>query len=259
MPFKTAYVTPRGLVVQNAGVVMQPVVGLVFPLEDVSVFKKVAFVGGIWNSIDTAEAGNARVGPWDEMDIFLGFNATVADNFGLALTYGAWNFPQSGGPDTEHVMDLKVSYDDSKWWSNGWALHPYADIFWSIAGASNVILGRRGDTGYLELGIVPTYTWKASAEYPITFTFPTYFSVGPKNYWDATGAITNSHLGVFSASANASMPLAFIPTKYGFWHADLGFTYDYLMNDALLAAGGIASGNDNHNVIIGSLGFGVNF
>src|SRR5258707_15418495 len=30
-PFKTAYVTPRGLVVQNAGLVWQPVVGLVFP------------------------------------------------------------------------------------------------------------------------------------------------------------------------------------------------------------------------------------
>ena len=261
-PFKTAYVTPRGLVVQNAGVVWQPVVGLVFPLEDLGVFKKVAFVGGIWNSVDSAEASanGTRSGPWDEMDVFASFNSTVADNFDLSLTYGAWNFPQSGGPETEHNLDLKVTYDDSKMWgSSGWALHPYADFFWAISGGSTVVLGRHGSTGYIELGVVPTYTCKAITDYPLTFTFPTYFSVGPRNYWDEHGAITNSHLGVFSASADVSMPLSFIPTKYGFWHADAGVTYDYLINDALLAAGGILSGNDNHNVLIASLGFGVNF
>jgi hypothetical protein len=260
-PFKTAYVTPRGLVVQNAGLVWQPVVGLVFPLEDLSIFKKTSFVGGIWNSVDTAEAGgDPRVGPWDEMDVFASFNATVADNFGLSLTYGAWNFPQATGPHTEHNLDLKVTYDDSKLWGNsGWAFHPYADFWWAISGSSTVVLGRQGSTGYIELGLTPTYTWKASADYPVTLTFPAYISIGPSNYWDEHGTITTSHFGLVSASANASVPLAFIPTKYGFWHADLGVTYDYLINDSLLAAGGIVSGNTNHNVIIGSLGFGVNF
>ncbi len=54
-PFKTAYVTPRGLVVQNKGLVWQPVVGLVFPLGDAGPIKNLTFVGGIWNSVDTYE------------------------------------------------------------------------------------------------------------------------------------------------------------------------------------------------------------
>jgi hypothetical protein len=36
-------------------------------------------------------------------------------------------------------------------------------------------------------------------------------------------------------------------------------TYDYLTNKALLLAGTLASGNTDRNVVIGSVGFGVNF
>jgi hypothetical protein len=55
------------------------------------------------------------------------------------------------------------------------------------------------------------------------------------------------------------MPMPWISSQYGHWHMDAGITYDYLINDALLAAGGILSGNDNRNVFIASVGVGVNF
>src|SRR5579862_4063334 len=51
VPFKTAYVTPRGLVVENAGLVIQPVAGLVFPIGDFGAVKGVTVVTGVWNSL----------------------------------------------------------------------------------------------------------------------------------------------------------------------------------------------------------------
>jgi hypothetical protein len=261
--FKTAYVTPRGLVVENQGLVVQPVVGLVLPVGDIGVFKKAAIVSGVWNSINSNQ-GDTNVGPWNEMDFFLAFNATVADKFNTALTYGAWNFPQStvNKPSTEHNLDLKISYDDSGLWGkSGFSINPYVDLWWAISGSSTVVLGSQGDTGYVEIGMAPTFTVTPTKDYPIKLTFPTYFSVGPEDYWgdEESGGTPDGNFGVFSTSINASMPLACIPSKYGFWHVDAGVSYFYLINDNLLDAGQILSGNSERNVFVASLGFGFNF
>src|SRR5438105_7531495 len=151
-PFKTAYVTPRGLVVQNAGLVWQPVVGLVIPLGDLGPLKDMALVGGIWNSVDTAEAGsNPQTGAWDEMDVFVSLNAKLLKNFSLGLTYSPWNSPEHAF-STEHNADVKISYDDSHFFGDsGFGLHPYVDLWWAISGDSTVILGRKGGTGYVEV------------------------------------------------------------------------------------------------------------
>jgi hypothetical protein len=256
-PFKTSYVTPRGLVVENSGVVWQPVGGLIIPIGDIGPVKNFAVIGGIWNSVNTAQ-GDPKVGPWNEMDVFVSLSGDI-DKFNLTLTYGAWNFPQStvNKPSTEHNIDLKVVYNDSDLWGGKFALKPYVDFFYAVAGSSTVVLGKTGSTGYVELGIAPTWTWKGVSDYPVTFTFPIYTSVGPAGYWDTTESSGN--WGLFSAAVNASVPLSFIPTRYGYWHLDAGVTYYYLINDALLQAGNILSGNDNRNVIQGSLGVGVNF
>lgn len=258
--FKTAYVTPRGLVVQNEGLVWQPIVGLVIPLGDIGVLQDVAIDGGIWNSVDFAEAGTYNTGAWDEMDPFFGVSGKVAKVVSLALGYTVFNSPQQAYR-SEHNLDLKISYDDSKmpvWGNSGFSLNPYIDCWWAISGSSTVTLGQAGATGYFEPGIVPSYTVKAIENYPITLTFPTYVSIGPRSYW-ATHGEPGGNFGLFSCSINGTVPLAFIPSKYGFWHGDIGFTYDYLINQTLLHAGEVVSGNTNHNVIVGSLGFGVNF
>ena len=64
--------------------------------------------------MDTAEH-DPFVGPWDEMDVFASFSGSVADVFSLTLTYSPWNSPPHAFK-TEHNIDLKVSYDDSKRW-----------------------------------------------------------------------------------------------------------------------------------------------
>jgi hypothetical protein len=256
-PVKTAYVTPRGLVVEDRCVVIQPIVGLVFPTGDVGPFKDTAIVTGIWNNFTTAQ-DDEFVDAWNEVDYFVSLSGKVGD-FTIGLTYSPWFFPQSTTvkPKTEHNIDLKISYADK--WFDEWTINPYVQFWWAVAGSSTVVLGDTGQTGYVEFGVVPTKVWQASADFPVTFTFPTYFSVGPEGYWDATGAFDGGNFGVFSTSVNASMPIPFIPTRYGHWHFDVGVSYFYIINDALLEAGNILSGNDDENVFVGSVGVGVNF
>lgn len=257
-PVKSAYVTPRGLVVEDRCVAIQPIVGLVFPIGDVGPLKDFTVVTGIWSNFTTSQDDDL-VGAWNEVDYFLSFSGKVGD-FGVALTYSPWFFPQSTTikPKTEHNIDLKITYNDK--WITDWTINPYIQFWWAVAGSSTVVLGDTGQTGYVEIGVTPTTTWKGIPDYPVTFTFPTYISFGPEGYWDADGTFGGGNFGVFSTSINASVPLTkMIPARYGYWHLDVGMSYFYLINDALLEAGNILSGSDDENVFVGSIGVGVNF
>jgi hypothetical protein len=257
-PFKTGYMTPRGLIVENKGLVMQPVGGLVLPIGDIGPVKGFTLITGIWNSINTYQH-DPFVGTWNEMDYF----ATASGNVGKfsgALTYSPWNSPPHSFR-TEENIDFKVSYNDKDTFMPGLTINPYVDWFWAVAGDSPVINGR-SSSYYFELGVVPTYKFKFVENYPLTVTVPTYVQVGPKNFWgrgDSAETKPDGNVGVFSISLNGSVPLSFIPAKYGFWHADAGVQYFWLVNDALLRAGGLASGNTNRNPVNASVGIGVNF
>ncbi|HTW93336.1 MAG TPA: hypothetical protein VMD30_00995 [Tepidisphaeraceae bacterium] len=260
--FSTDYITPRGLVVADKSVVMQPIVGLVFPIGDIGPLKNFTVVGGLWNCVTWVQ-NNGTVGPWNEMDDFFSVSADLTDQLNATLTYVAFNSP-TGAYVTEHNADLKLVYNDSSFWGNNFSINPYADIWWAIAGSSTVVLGKPGETGYLELGIAPSFTLNNIPDYPITLKFPTYISVGPKDYWayhgsPATGTWGDGNVGVFSTSVTASVPLTFMGTKYGYWHLDAGLTYFDLINTSLLDGGTLASGNTRRDLFMAYTTIGVKF
>jgi hypothetical protein len=258
--FNTAYVTPRGLVVQNEGLVIQPIIGLVLPIGDIGPLKGFTLAGGIWNDIDFAEAGdgNHTTGGWDECDPFFSMSWTAASKLSMNLTYVVFVSPQHAYA-AEHNLDLKTTFDDSDTpWGKYLALKPYVDLWCAISGGSTVVLGNTGGSGYVELGVGPSYTFKPNPSYPITLTVPIYTSVGPRTYWAKSG-LPGGNFGLFSTALKASMPLSFVPGRYGGWHINAGVTYDYLINTSLRDAGEIVSGNTNRNVLVGSLGFGLSF
>ena len=241
--------------VENKGLVMQPVAGFVFPIGDFGAVKNLTFVTGVWNSINTHQH-DPYVGPWNELDYFASLSASVG-KFNGTLTYSPWFSPPHAF-HVEETSDFKLGYDDTGMFSKDFALHPYVDFFYSISGDSTVILGRHGSTYYFELGVAPSYTYKGlGADWPVTITVPVYFSVGQKHFWTQDG--TGNNFGVLSAALNFSVPLKFIPVRYGFWHADAGVQYFNLLNGSLLDAGTLASGNTNRNVVNSSIGIGVNF
>jgi hypothetical protein len=258
----TDYITPRGLVVVDKGLVSQPIVGLVFPIGDVGPLKGLTFVGGIWNCIASNQR-DPHVGPWNEMDDFFSLSTTPLAGLNFTLTYVAFNSP-NGAFVTEHNMDLMTTYDDSSLWGGNFGLHPYLDFWYAMAGNSTVILGRSGGTCYFQPGIVPTYTIKLIPDYPVTVTVPTYLSVGPTDYWSfgtapKGGTWGGGSVGLFSTGIDASVPLAFVPSQFGNWSVDIGVTYFDLIDNALLAAGTIASGNTRRDIFMGEVGLSVKF
>jgi hypothetical protein len=259
----TDYITPRGLVVADTGIVTQPIVGLVFPIGDVGPFQHLAIIGGIWNCL-TSKQESPSVGCWNELDDFFSASADIMKGLNLTATYVAFNSP-TGAYTTEHNVDLLISYDDSSLWgSSGFGLHPNIDCWYAISGSSTVVAGRKGGTGYFQPGIAPSYTFNANPNYPVTLSVPAYISLGPPDYWSVgssprKGTWGNGNVGVFSVAVEASMPLSFIPGRYGNWFLDGSVHYFDIISNGLLFGGELASGNTRRDLIMGELGVTVKF
>lgn len=257
LQLKNAYITPRGLLVTNKGVTTQVLTGLAFDLYgDPSGFvNDVTVVGGFWNDIASAQ-NSPTVGAWNEFDWFVGPTVTFLKDWTAGATFVEFLSPP-GNFKAEKNLEFSLSFNDSPY-LKPISLHPYAKLFWAIAGDSTVVLGRKGDTYDAELGLVPTLDL-ASMGVPVTLTMPTWITVGPQSYWGGT-----SHFGVFSTGLQAKTPLNFISARYGKWYAEAGIQYYNLINGKLVAAqiaDGVSGPNTtgNNNVWVGSVGIGFGF
>jgi hypothetical protein len=257
LAFKNSYITPRGLLVTNKGVTYQLLTGLAFdlykdpngPINDVSVS------GGFWNDFATAQNA-AKVGSWNEFDWFGGGTVTFLKDWTAGASYIDFLSPP-GNFKNEKNVELSLGFNDSPYLTPI-SIHPYAKLFWAVAGDSTVVLGKKGGTYDVELGVVPTIETKPMG-LPVTWTMPTWITVGPKSYWGGT-----SNFGVISTGITAKTPLSFIPSRYGNWYADAGVQYYNLINGKLVAAqiaDGVASPGSagNNNVWVGMIGIGFGF
>ncbi|HVX83607.1 MAG TPA: hypothetical protein VH253_02210 [Phycisphaerae bacterium] len=267
--FNTAYITPRGLVVEHEGLNVQPLVGLALNVfSGDGPVNSVTLSAGTWGDLASHHPGSDL---WNEEDFFTGFDVKFLDKFDAAYTIMAWTFPDvstkaESDPTTEYNMDLKLSFDDSAYLKD-FALHPYVDFFWNFAGASSpvvsdALLGKNDHTFYVEIGGTPSYTLKAMANYPITFSLPTYFSFGDSSFWGETPGPggQRSNLGVFSMGLKASVPLSFIPSDFGNWNAYVGVTWIHTCNPALSYVNeSILSNGEGHERVVGYAGVGFSF
>jgi hypothetical protein len=288
LSFKNDYITPRGLLVTNSGLTTQALMGLVFDVykNKNGFINDVSFYGGIWNDL-WSDQHDPHVGAWNEFDWFVGVDFAFADYWKFGVQYIEFIPPAhdlaTSFPSTERNIEFSLAYDDTHW---GWAipLHPYVKLFYENSGPSTVVLGDKGSTYDVEIGMVPTLALKKYTGVPITLTAPTWFTVGPSTYWNRQDGTTNfcgttsslpcatSNFGVVSTGLTAKMPIDFIiPTRLGNWYADIGFQYYHLLNDALLgaqvltgSAGGAAGVAGNfpsaHNdIVVGFTGIGMTF
>ena len=263
--FKNDYITPRGLLVSNSGLTIQTLSGIIFDLyKNPDCFiNEVSVTLGIWNDFWT-DQNDPVVGPWNELDWFIGPTFIIAKDWKLTAQYIEFLSPP-GHFRPERNAEFTLSYDDSKW-KLPIVLNPYTKLFWAIAGDSTVVVGKPGGTYYFEFGMIPTMDL-SNYGLSLVWTMPTWFSVGPPDFWNG-GALglknVNTPFGVFSTGLRGTVPLKFLKDCFGDWSFYFGVQYYYLINTNLLEAQlvtlGISSIDKAHrNVVVPCVGLNFNF
>ena len=264
--FTTHYIS-RGLVLEDQGFIAQPYMELDFTLfenKDASVSKGI-FFAGIWNSLHSqhTDAGLTGADPdtgvrppvttdlWYEFDWYLGTAFDISD-FNLNLSYWEFISPNQGFGTSKNVQ-AKLSYNDTKLWNggkdSGFALKPYGIVFVETDGKA----GSGSDEGvYVELGVEPTvYTLASDSTYPFAFSVPAKVGLGFSDFYE-----DDESLGFVSVGLKASVPLAFMPSRYGAWSASAGVYYYYYGDGVDDFNEGTGDGDDD---IVGTVGVSFTF
>lgn len=247
--FSDHYITPRGLNVEDKGLVWQPLLILLVDLYSANsgFLTDVTLAPGVWNSIHTHRDGPQNHN-WNEIDPFIGLDLKLFKDFEFDSTYTAF-VSQNGSFPTSTNLDFKLTYHDH--FIKNFSINPYVEYFYELTNKATVVINpatsQRGY--YFQFGVDPTYT--IPTEWPITLDVPTYFSVVSDNFYQRlNGSGGGSGVGVFSSEFKVAMPIKCIPKSYGSWTAYTGFQYYYLNNPGVLDGNtvlGTESGR-NHNL-----------
>jgi len=270
--FKNDYITPRGLLVTNTGLTTQVLDGLVLDLykNPNGFINKVSFTVGTWNDL-WSQQGNPVVGAWNEFDWFLGTDVVFARDWTFSAVMVQFLSPPNNFR-TETNAEFTLKYSDKGFGMLPIAINPYVRLWWAATGDSNVVVGDKGNTYYVEFGMTPTLDLTKQGT-PLILTAPTWTSVGPSTYWNRgiTGCgpsvftpCAASNQGVFSTGLKGTVPLTWVPARLGKWYVDAGVQYYHLINDSLLLAQtftGTASSfaTAHRDVVVGMVGFGFSY
>jgi hypothetical protein len=231
LPLSNYYLTPRGVIVEDTGVIAQPMLQLFFNLyEGDGPINNVTGMAGIWNSIHSKKRGpdSSTVENWNEMDLLSSLSVTFLNSWTFTFAYEYWVSPIDAFPSASHI-ELKLGYSDSflksLLGSGELSINPYINFFIELknktAAAATI-----DESFYFELGMVPKYVF---AGYPLTIELPTYLTFPGDDYYSQ-----NSTLGVFGTGVRVTAPLTFINWRYGRWSVHADFIYKHLINDGVV-------------------------
>ena len=235
LDFSDHYITPRGLNVENEGVIFQPLFLVFWDLysSESNYLKDVSLTTGVWSSIHSRKSGGDP-GHWNEFDPILGLTFKFAGNWKLDTTFTQFDSMVDSYPTSTH-FEAKVSYDDSSLWGGKLSINPYVAFWQEIEDKATVVFNSAtsDESFYFTLGVNPTL--KLSA---VTLEFPTFINlVDDEFYQQFDGSPGGDGLAVFCTGVKASIPLKFIPKSAGFWSLYAGVKYYHLDNQ------GLADGN----------------
>lgn len=232
LPFSNYYLTPRGVIAEDEGVIFQPLLQLNANLyQGDGPLTNITASAGIWNSVHSkTRVTNTTTPNWNEMDLLLGLSATLLKQWTVSFGYEYWLSPIDAFPATS-LIQLRLAYADSflkdlmPTMPGELTINPYINFFIELhnkAAAAPTV----GESFYFELGFTPKYVF---AGYPLSIELPTYFLFPGDHFYSQ-----NSTLGVFGTGLKVTAPLTFIRERYGKWsvHADL--VYKHLANDGLV-------------------------
>jgi hypothetical protein len=237
MEFSDHYLTPRGMIVQNKGLVFQPLVLGFFDLYkgDNYFFNSATLVGGVWNCFGTSQlpssdSGGTKGTSWYEIDPIAGLSFGLMKHFTLDVTYTAFDMQIFNIPFSQH-LDTKLSYDDSGY-LKAFALHPYFEYWQELDGKAVANTDANPKSSYyFDIGIAPSYTFEKCG---LKIETPCRVLLPNKDFY-GTGAGGSSTVGLYEVGIKATIPLKFMPEGYGHWSAHIGFKYMGFEDDNLKA------------------------
>jgi hypothetical protein len=232
LPLSNYYLTPRGVIVENAGVTFQPLLLLNANLyQSEGPLTNITATVGVWNSVHSkTRPGTTSTPNWNEMDFISALSFTLFKDWTFTFDYEYWLSPIDAFPPTS-LLQLKLAYADSFLKgllppnSGELTLNPYINFFIELhnkAAAAPTI----DESFYVELGITPKYVFPG---YPLSIELPTYITFPGDNFYSQ-----NSAVGVFGTGVKVTAPLTFIRERYGKWSVHGDLVYKYLANDGVV-------------------------
>jgi hypothetical protein len=248
LDYATAYYF-RGIVQEDAGLIIQPSARLTANLGATDDCKLDAFIG-TWNSFQGQKTDASTRGDfteyWYESDLYGGLVLT-AGKWSLTTSYTFLTSP-SDAYETVQELGLSLAFNDAEWLRE-WSLKPYATV--AIETGADASDGADSDAGtYLELGIGPAFSFNV-VRTPVTLVFPVAVGLSLSDYYqDSEG--DDDTLGFAQVGARASIPLG-EPGRLGAWTLNAGVSLLVLGDHTSEFNGG------DETEVIGTLGLQVNF
>ncbi len=240
--FKSAHVTPYGLVISDKGITIGQTLGADFDLykgRSVAPISHVYLSAGLITYINGQTQQKPYIDGVNELEPYAGlyvqfFNCLTA-NVKYKEFYSIYNNFQ-----TIDQTQFGLAFDDSRW-LHPVSIHPFIDLRFAE------------HDDYALLGVCPTVHLKP-ANIPMIVTMPTWTTIGPPDFWGGL-----SHAGVFSTGATATFPLTFIPHRFGRWHVDVGMQYYCDLSHQLIRTSQFIGSGGHRNICVAFTGFGVHF
>jgi hypothetical protein len=262
LEFSDYHLTPRGINLQDKGLIFQPLVRLDWnlykpKLATNQIVNAATLTTAVWNDLDTVRSG-VDPGHWNEIDFIVGPNAVLFNDWSLESPFIAFK-SETGSYPTCWAWDPRLTYHDH--FLNNFSLNPYVEFFDELKNKITVVLvpAESESSFYFAFGMDPTYGFQ---KIPLKLELPTYILVPGRNFYqreDGSGGGTD--LGLFATMFKVTVPLNFIGRSYGKWSIYTGVQYDYLNNPGLLDGNEVAGAahSRERNLVVFHGGITVRF
>lgn len=223
----------RGYNQEDTGLIFQP---NVYGYTDIITADKDSTLSGLqakvglWNSIHSEQT--AGDGIWFEADLYGSLTATFASKYYATLQYTYYAYPEDAFESIQEIGVAGGIVDVTNFWDAGqnksFTLPLEYGIYWETSD------GNGEEDIYTELKITPTFTlngnWVPGFGKP-KLEIPLVLGGSLDGYYlDDDGH--NETIGYLSAGVKISLPMDFVPAKYGTWNLVGGVNYWHLFADS---------------------------
>ncbi len=243
------YITPRGLHIENQGLVFQPLMLLFTTLysNPDGFINDATLTLGMWSSIHTRASGRDP-GNWNEFDPIAGLGFKFAKYWGFDINYTAFESMTRSYETSQH-LELKLSFNDGAYTGSKFTINPYIAFWKELKNKATVAFDpSTSETSfYFTLGMTPTFSISQ-----VKFEFPTFVNiVGEDFYQQIDGSSGGSGAAIFRTGIQASVPLNFVSKHLGSWTLYAGVKYYHLNNPGVLDGNMVlgADGSRERNLV----------